>query len=59
VTAAAGGAVAPLGFTGLLVAAVLGQLLLEAFRTREGEATILEPSDLKMPRPRIAPAIQQ
>jgi low temperature requirement protein LtrA len=43
VLAAAGGGVAPLAFVGLVAAAVLGQLLLEAFTFPEGAATIWEP----------------
>ena len=41
--AAAGGAVAPLAFVGLLLAAVLAQLLLEAFTVPEGAASVWEP----------------
>jgi low temperature requirement protein LtrA len=48
--AAAGGAIAPLGFVGLLVAAVLAQLLLEAFTARAGAATIVQPPDAGTPR---------
>ena len=56
--AAAGGAIAPLGFTGLVVAAVLGQLLLEAFTARAGAATILESPDSKTPRRQNASGAQ-
>jgi uncharacterized membrane protein len=48
--AVAGGAIAPLGFVGLIVAAVLGQLILEAFTARAGTATILELPDAKPAR---------
>lgn len=41
--AAAGGAIAPLAFVGLLLAAVLAQLLLEAFTVSEGAASVWEP----------------
>jgi low temperature requirement protein LtrA len=47
--AAAGGGVAPLGFVGLLAAAVLGQLLLEAFTPRAGAATVWHPSHRESP----------
>ena len=43
--AAAGGGIAPLVFAGLVSAAVLGQLLLEAFTPRVGAATVYEPAD--------------
>jgi low temperature requirement protein LtrA len=41
--AAAGGAIAPLAFVGLLLAAVLAQLLIEAFTVSEGAASVWEP----------------
>jgi low temperature requirement protein LtrA len=43
ILAAAGGWLAPLAFVGLVAAAVLAQLLVEAFSVREGAATVLEP----------------
>jgi low temperature requirement protein LtrA len=43
--AAAGGGIAPVGFVALISAAVLGQLLLEAFTAPEGTATVYEPPD--------------
>jgi hypothetical protein len=52
--AAAGGNIAPLGFTGLLVAALLGQLLLEAFTVRAGAATVLEPGSQSAPASALA-----
>lgn len=42
--AACGGQITPVWFVLLVAAAVLGQLLLEAFTPRTGAATILEPS---------------
>jgi hypothetical protein len=41
--AAAGGQLSPAGFVVVVAAAVLGQLLLEAFTARGGAATVLEP----------------
>jgi low temperature requirement protein LtrA len=41
--AAAGERIAPLAFVALVAAAVLAQLLLEAFTVREGAATVYEP----------------
>lgn len=41
--AAAGGGIAPVGFVALLAGAVLGQLLLEAFTPRGGQASVWEP----------------
>jgi hypothetical protein len=41
--AAAGDWIAPWGFVGLVAAAVLAQLLLEAFTVRPGAETVLEP----------------
>ncbi len=43
--AASGGGIAPLAFVGLISAAVLGQLLLEASTPRVGAATVYEPAD--------------
>jgi low temperature requirement protein LtrA len=43
ILAATGGWIAPLAFVGLVAAAVLAQLLLEAFTVRTGAATVLEP----------------
>ena len=42
--AAAGAGIGPLAFTGLLGAAVLGQLLLEATTPRTGAATVYQPA---------------
>jgi low temperature requirement protein LtrA len=42
--AAIGGGIAPLAFVGLVTAAVLGQLLLEAVTPRTGAATVYEPA---------------
>jgi hypothetical protein len=51
ILAAAGGWLAPLAFVGLVAAAVLAQLLVEAFSVRAGAATILElPPTRKDPR---------
>jgi low temperature requirement protein LtrA len=43
VIAAIGGGIAPLAFVGLLAAAVLGQLMLEAFTPQQGAATVIDP----------------
>jgi len=43
--AAAGGTIAPVAFAGIMTAAVLGQLLLEAMTPRLGAATVYDPVD--------------
>jgi low temperature requirement protein LtrA len=43
ILAAAGGTLAPLGFVVLVAAAVVAQLLLEAWTPREGAATVVQP----------------
>jgi low temperature requirement protein LtrA len=48
--AAAGGAIPPVGFVAFVAAAVLGQLLLEAFTIRAGAATVRTPLDQSTPR---------
>jgi hypothetical protein len=48
--AAAGDGIGPLAFVVLLAAAVLGQLLLEAFTARPGAATVWEPRPPAAPR---------
>jgi low temperature requirement protein LtrA len=45
--AAIGGVIAPLAFAALIATAVLGQLLLEAFTSRPGAATIVEPPSIR------------
>jgi len=55
ILAAAGGGLAPVAFTSLVAAALLGQLLLEAVTPRFGAATVVQPADLT-PRERPAPA---
>jgi low temperature requirement protein LtrA len=51
--AAVGGRIAPIGFVGLIAAAVLGQLLLEAFTVRVGAASVVTPHA----RAKASPAI--
>jgi low temperature requirement protein LtrA len=53
--AAAGGELAPLAFIALVCAAVLAQLLLEAFTPRFGAATVVDPG-ARTPVPAPAPA---
>jgi len=43
--AAGGGGIAPVAFVGIMTAAVLGQLLLEAMTPRFGAATVYDPVD--------------
>jgi hypothetical protein len=50
ILAAVGGTLAPLGFVVVVAAAVLAQLLLEAWTPREGAATVVQPGPRKHAR---------